>query len=494
MRRVSFIVAVILTMGVMAWAAPFRQGDLVVYRVDDGSTPLTNSGNYAFLDEYATNGTLVQTIPLPTSQFIDANGNVNYPIENSGAATSEGLINLSTDGRYVVFAGYATNNAFSAGSGGANLTTAAGAGVPRVIGTVDSQGNVNTTTAFLNFVTGSGGNPRCAASTDGSNLWICGSTEGIGYTTLGSNAVVILEVANKRSIGIFGQKPLTNSPYPFPPNSQQLYVDNSTSIGTEGTNLPTVVGQNQSSLPPFGSSIADAPPTASPYQFVLMSLVPGNTNVDTMYIADEGSNVAKWCVSPTLTNWVNFGSINTSIGPNALTYPCGTRGITASVTVNGAQTNVNLYIVAGCGNPGGGGGFLYAITDSTGYGGTLTTSQLPTPLASHPLGSLQVFRGVAFAPANNFQVTSVAKSGNDVHLAWNGMAGRSYIVQTNSPGPGDSFNNTTWADMSPTNWEVGTGPAGLSVGIGPIQGSYVDVGGATNVPSRYYRIKTVPEP
>ncbi len=114
MRRVSFIAAVTLMTGAMAWAAPFRQGDLVIYRIDDGSTPLTNTGNYAFLDEYTTNGTLVQTIPLPTNGFIDANGNVNYPIQNSGAATSEGYLNLSTDGRYLVFAGYATNNSWSA--------------------------------------------------------------------------------------------------------------------------------------------------------------------------------------------------------------------------------------------------------------------------------------------------------------------------------------------------------------------------------------------
>jgi hypothetical protein len=156
---------------------------------------------------------------------------------------------------------------------------------------------------------------------------------------------------------------------------------------------------------------------------------------------------------------------------------------------------VVLYIAAGCGNPGNGGGFLYSIVDSSGYGGTLTTSQLPTPIVSHPVGSLQVFRGVAFAPANNFQFTTVAKSGSsDKQLTWNGMAGRSYIVQTNSPGPDGSFNGTTWADLSPTNWEVGTGAVGLSIGVGPVQGSYVDVGGATNVPSRYYRLKLIGEP
>jgi hypothetical protein len=480
----------------MAWAAPFGQGNLAVYRIDDGSTGLTNAGNYAFIDEYTTNGTLVQTIALPTNQFIDVNGNTNYPIVNSGAATSEGFMNLSTDGRYLVFAGYATNNNW----GSLNITAALGINVPRVVGTVDWLGNINTTTAgtdgsLSSWVTGSGGNPRCAVSTDGSNFWVATSAAGVVYTTLGSNDCTVIDgPANKRNLGIYSLKPVTNSPYPYPPNSQQLYVMNATTVGSVGTNLPTITGQAETAFPPFTTSVATAPPTKSPYQFVLLSLIPGDTNVDTMYIADEGSNVAKWCISPPLTNWVNYGSIDTSIGPNALTYPCGTRGITASVTVNGAQTNVNLYIAAGCGNPGAGGGFLYAITDSTGYGGTLTTSQLPAPIASHPLGSLQVFRGVAFAPANNFRVTSVAKSGSNVQLTWNGMAGRSYIVQTNAPALNGSFNNTTWADLSPTNWEVGTGPAGLSVGVGPVQGSYTDVGGAGSGPTRYYRVKLVPEP
>lgn len=468
------------------WAAPFQSGDLVIYRIDDGSTALYNGGNYAFLDEYTTNGTLVQTIPLPTNQFVDANGNTNYPVQNSGVATSEGYMNLSTDGRYLVFAGYATNSNWSATgytSGGLPLST----NVPRMIGTIDSLGNINTTTAFLgNFIDSSGGNPRSVVSTDGSNFWISGSTEGVCYTTLGSNNVTGLDGAvDKRNVGIYGQRPDFRG---YPPNSQQLYVMNATAIWSVGTNLPTSVAKDRT-LPPFSTSDATAPPTESPYQFVMLSLLPGDTNIDTLYIADEGSNVAKWCTYPNTTNWVNYGSINTAIGPNALAYPCGTRGITASVTVNGAQTNVNLYITAGCGA--GGGGFLYAVTDSAGYEGTLTTSQLPTPIAS--VGSEQVFRGVAFAPVNTFQVTSVAASGNDMQLTWNGMAGRSYIVQTNSPAPDGSFNSTTWANLSPTNWEVGTGPAGLSVGVGPVQGSYVDTGGATNGPSRYYRVQIVPE-
>ena len=44
----------------------------MVYRIGDGTSILTNAGNYAFLDELTTNGTLVQSIVnLPQNGFID---------------------------------------------------------------------------------------------------------------------------------------------------------------------------------------------------------------------------------------------------------------------------------------------------------------------------------------------------------------------------------------------------------------------------------------
>jgi hypothetical protein len=305
MKKVLLSAVTMLVTQTVLWAAPFRQGDLVLYRIDDGSTPLTNGGNYAFLDEYTTNGTFVQTIALPTNQFIDASGNTNYPVQNSGAATSEGYLNLSTDGRYLVFAGYATNDLWKT-SGNPQLPTSTV--VPRVIGRADALGNIDTTTAFTgNFISGSGGNPRSVVSTDGSNFWICDNTEGTCYTTLGSNDVVVVDgPANKRNLGIYGQRPDRG----YPPNSQQLYVMNATEIVSVGTNLPTSHTAG-SALPPFTTSIGTSLPTQSPYQFVLLSLIPGNANVDTLYVADEGSNVAKWCWFPTTTNWVNFGTINT---------------------------------------------------------------------------------------------------------------------------------------------------------------------------------------
>src|SRR5215470_7266685 len=47
--------------------AAFTAGDVVIYRVGDGSGSLVNTGNAVFLDEYTPSGTLVQSVALPTT-------------------------------------------------------------------------------------------------------------------------------------------------------------------------------------------------------------------------------------------------------------------------------------------------------------------------------------------------------------------------------------------------------------------------------------------
>ena len=476
MKRVLILAAAMLMAQTALWAAPFTQGNLVVYRVGDGTSPLTNQGNYAYLDELTTNGTLVQSITLTQNQFVDGNSVTQFPIINSGAATSEGLITLSTDGRYVVFSGYAAGTNWSPGVA-ANLTTAAGAFVPRVVGRAGADGSIDTSTAGI-FATGSGGNPRGVASTDGSNFWITSSTEGVGYTTLGSTAPFsVLQANNNRGIAIYDSR--ADISYP---GNVQIYFTSSTRMTSFGTNLPTTITFN-TNLVGISSTVT---PFHSPYGFVALPLQAGGTNIDTIYLADEGSNVSKWCYSPVSASWSNFGSIDTSAPPNGIGNPCGIRSVTASVSVSGSQTNVHLYFLSGCGVSGG--GTVYAITDSTGYNGMLSGTW-PAPIANtatifaaHPL---VVWRGIAFAPANTLRITAATKTGSDVPIVWNAVGGNSYVVQA-SPGDGHGgYTTNNFVDISPTNFVAS---------LGYSQTNYVDVGGATNRPSRYYRVRQVSQP
>ena len=78
-------------------AHTFNAGDLVVLRLGNGSQTLTNSGNTVFLDQYSTNGKLINSVTIPDS---GANALIV-----SGTASSEGGLNRSADRTILTFAG-----------------------------------------------------------------------------------------------------------------------------------------------------------------------------------------------------------------------------------------------------------------------------------------------------------------------------------------------------------------------------------------------------
>ncbi len=165
--RTGHVIAAGLTNTIIQTGATnvaFTAGNIVVVRAGDGVGALSGSGNPVFLDEYTTNGTLVQSIPLPTTSYSG-----NYPFTFSGTARTEGGLSLTTDGRYLLAVGY----------GG----TTPGATVPGVVARVDSSGNVDTSTSPTNWISG---NPRDAASPDGTNIWLGCNGLGVGFTTFGS--------------------------------------------------------------------------------------------------------------------------------------------------------------------------------------------------------------------------------------------------------------------------------------------------------------------
>src|SRR3954470_8582522 len=104
-----------------AHAAAFTPGNIVVYRIGDGSAALSNLATPVFLDEYSPAGSLVQTVPLPTVA-----AGANNPLTGSGTATSEGLLTRSTDKAYLLLPGYKT------APGTASITTSTSAAIPRV--------------------------------------------------------------------------------------------------------------------------------------------------------------------------------------------------------------------------------------------------------------------------------------------------------------------------------------------------------------------------
>ena len=337
--------------------ASFTAGNLVIYRVGDGSASLSGIATAVFLDEYTTSGVLVQSIPMPTT----ISGS-NRRLVASGLATSEGYLTLSTDTNYLVLTGY------DADVGTASIAGTTSAAVNRVVGRVDVSGVVDTSTALTDAFSGS--NIRSVASTNGSDLWVSGTASsaanaGSRYTTYGSTTSTQLSstVTNLRNSYIY---------------AGQLYISTSSGsavrIGAVGSGTPTSSGQTIANLPGF-------PLTGTPYGFLLVDLDSSVAGVDTLYVADETADqIQKFSLVAGV--WTSNGNITAT----------DVRGLTGMTS----GTTVNLYGTTS--------GSLYAFTDGTGYNGAISGSATTIALAT----TNTAFRGVAFTPGTTLAVALAA--------------------------------------------------------------------------------------
>jgi hypothetical protein len=80
------------------------------------------------------------------------------------------------------------------------------------------------------------------------------------------------------------------------------------------------------------------------------------------------------------------------------------------------------------------------------------------------------------------RITAISRKLGDIRIAWMTIAGRTNVVQVTG---GDTDGNFT------NNFVNLTGPIIVS-GSGQIGTNYLDIGGATNSPSRFYRIRFGP--
>jgi len=329
--------------------SPLTPGDLIVYRVGTGTGSLGSGATAVYLDEYSQTGALVESVAMPTA----SSGPVNA-LTASGSATSEGQLSLSADGSAVVATGY------DAPPGTASVSGTTSTAAPRTVGLLGASGAVDTSTALTDAF--SVNNVRGATSTDGTHLWVSGAdaAAGVRAATVGastSTALVSSTYKNFRAVeAVDGQ--LYGS---ADPTKAQI------TVATIGTGTPTS-GINTVANLPFSTS-----PT-SPYGFAFLTLGSG-TAPDTAYVADNGAGAV---IKYSLQNgqWVATGTVAV---PNVV-------GVTAQ-DVNGVA---HLFATSTVGTD----GQLYAITDASGQGGTLTGNAVQLAAAKKN----ESFRGIAFAP------------------------------------------------------------------------------------------------
>ncbi|MFO1029478.1 MAG: hypothetical protein U1F60_00225 [Planctomycetota bacterium] len=286
---------------------PIFPGNILVSRVGDGTSTLTNGATARFLDEYTQAGVFVQTFALPTV----ASG-ANLALTNSGTATSEGYISQSADGLYFVTGGY------NAPLGTLTVASTTSAAVARVIGRIDLLGNVDTSTGLTDAY--SANSFRSVCSVDGNSFYTGGQgsnpTNGVRYVAaLGSTTSTQLSTTqtNVRNVNIY---------------NGQLYTTAAAGtfqgVSTVGTGLPTTSGQTITLL--NGFPIATGP---QPYDYFF-------ADAATVYVADDRTTVGG------IQKWTESGGLWTlayTLQPAASTGCRGLSGYTeAGVTTLFATT------------------------------------------------------------------------------------------------------------------------------------------------------------
>ncbi len=352
------------------------QNNLVVVRVGDGAQTLGVNGNSMFLDQYAIDGTYINTITIPDggTNAMTAIGMDNINGVNSGSTTGS-VLTQSLDGRFMVVAGYATNLTY-----GTNLSTSFATNVPRGIALIDSFGQYNLAVASTSSVFDQTF-WRSAISDGTNNFWGAGGISGTYYFGFGSPAAIVqTNFLNSRSMALF---------------NGNIYCAGA-AAGQNGvlklTGMPTTA-----STPAvlFAGSTGTFDLTVSP---------DGNT----IYVADQrtvsgggglqrfqfdGSN---WSLAYTIT--AGFGTL----GPRYVTADFSGANPVVYVTSND-QTLDNDRIIK--------------VVD-TGSGST------GTAIAS--AGSGQTFRSIRFGPIPNTvvprPVLSFSASGNSLVLSWPGSS------------------------------------------------------------------------
>jgi hypothetical protein len=332
----------------------------MVIRVGDGSAALTSASFPVFLERrYFSMAPAVRTIPLP----IGVSGS-HQPLTLAGTTPRDGALSLSADGRYATMLGY------GAPPGTPSISGSAAPPVSRIVGRIDADDNVDTSTVLTTAFNGN--NARSAVSVDGSAFWVGGASNtsgGIHYITFGTTGGTrILDLPNSvRATVIFGG---------------QLYGSSgdtpSSGVFTVGAGLPTAAGQTARLLPGMPAS------GQSPCSFVIFDRDAAVPGPDTAYVADDrsplsGGGIQKWTFNG--TTWLLAGTFNHDNAGATLTV--GMRGLTGTVTgsfVTLVATSADVVMNR-----------LFMYVDD---GSSLN----PTPTLLTTAAANTVYRGVALAP------------------------------------------------------------------------------------------------
>lgn len=363
---ISFLVIVfVMSVSLPAFSGSFTQGNLVIYRVGDGTTTYDLSISAAapiFLDEYSieTDGSLelVQSIALPT--VVDAvSGNKRCVAVPS--TTNMGYMTLSLDGRYIAVGGY--DGVLGVSPWGAQAAT-----VNRVVALINAAGEINTTTALTDAY--STKDLRSVFTTDGTDIWLSGNSISGGdgyikYTTKGSTTSIKINGLTGRIIKGYKDK---------------LYVSGQERIYTIGTGFPTVASDNVDVTQAPNGDIAQNP---NGYGFCFADLDAENPGTKTvLYFTNSNGSIQKYSLIAGV--WTYHGDLTGVSAP---------RDLEVKVVADG----VELYVVCAGAGTSTGSGKLMKYKDTGGYNSAFLQEGTPVELLDFTLSS-KVIRSITWAP------------------------------------------------------------------------------------------------
>lgn len=225
-----------------------------VVRVGNPTFALSTAPAEVHLERRRVDGVLLNEVALPTTT-----SGGHQPLTVTGVATTEGILSLSGDGRFLVLAGNAV-------APGVPLQP----NTPKVIARVAVDGPDIDTTTLINdaYVAQS---VRCAATHDGTMYWVGGSTDGVRLVVHGSMGVSTAISTTRSSLRALQV------------NAGQLWGSAATSVFQVGSGLPMA-----SVLPndlPFSVVPSDAA------GFAKLDRNPSVPGDDLLYLVEFGTRV-----------------------------------------------------------------------------------------------------------------------------------------------------------------------------------------------------------
>jgi hypothetical protein len=350
--------------------------------VGDGVAVLSAAAAPVFIERryFDSVGDLVPSAGNPLAlQSGFAESGTNQPLTLSGTTLRDGVLSLSTDGRYASLLGY------GAAVGYANVATSRSAAVNRIVARIDANNNVDTSTRLpASF---DGNNARSAISADGSGFWVAGAegpadagagTGGVQYVPFGGaggTPVLALPKSVRAALLFGGQLYGSSGDSPF------------SAVFTVGTGEPSSGAQ-------IATLLSGMPNTGqSPLSFVFFDLKPAVPGLDTLYVADDrapnaatatlGGGIQKWTLAIPAGGGTATWTLAATFNHDPAAAAVAIRQITGrvlsgnSVVLIGSSAEATTRL-------------LRYVDDGT--------SANPTPTVLSTSGVNQSYRGVSLAP------------------------------------------------------------------------------------------------